>query len=268
FLKALVANPLKTIELYEKTGLLFRIIPELQSMKNCPQPPEYHSEGDVWTHALMALEKVSSDSFKKFFKQTPSAELIFTVLLHDIGKPPTLKTPERDGTNRIRFDGHDLEGSKIAEEICKRLRVDAADMSVSTERIVWLIRHHLFTLNTDLEKVKKTTIEKYFFNPLVPGETLLQLTFADASAAIPRNGIPDLENLKKTIDLIRELAQLKKERKTLPPPLLNGNEIMEILKIKEGAYVGKIINELREAQLSKKIISKEEAEKFIQQFKK
>ena len=62
-------------------------MPELLEMKDCPQPPNFHSEGDVWTHTKLALKNLFSPEFKQQFgKRPPSIELIMAVLFHDIGK--------------------------------------------------------------------------------------------------------------------------------------------------------------------------------------
>ncbi|MCK4968746.1 MAG: CCA tRNA nucleotidyltransferase, partial [Candidatus Aenigmarchaeota archaeon] len=113
-LKALIADPIKTINLFDQSGTWSKIAPELLQMKRCPQPANWHSEGDVWTHTKLVLEKLYSTRFKKEFgKQLPTIELIVACLFHDIAKPLTIKTPEKDGANRIRFDGHTNQGAKL-----------------------------------------------------------------------------------------------------------------------------------------------------------
>ena len=55
------------------------------------------------------------------------------------------------------------------------------------------------------------------------------------------------------------------KRETLKPlpKLLDGIEIMQIKGIKQSPELGKIINELKEAQISGDILSKEDAIEFI-----
>ena len=71
-------------------------------MKGVQQPPEYHPEGDVWTHTLIMLDGLAN----------PSPTLAMGVLLHDVGKPPTFRVADR-----IRFDGHVEAGVEIAHRI-------------------------------------------------------------------------------------------------------------------------------------------------------
>src|SRR5580700_6061540 len=104
-------------ELLDQTGLLAVVLPEVAAMKGVEQPPQYHPEGDVWTHTLMLLEGLPPTS-------TPT--LAWAVLLHDVGKPPTFASAEQTG-DRIRFDGHAEIGARMAVEICRRLRFSTDD---------------------------------------------------------------------------------------------------------------------------------------------
>ncbi|MFA5129075.1 MAG: HD domain-containing protein [Patescibacteria group bacterium] len=254
-LKAFWHNPVRALDLYERSGALYELMPELFSMRGCPQPPHFHSEGDVWTHTRMALGNLYSERFKKQFgEERPSAEVVMAVLFHDLGKPLTIKTPERDGTDRIRFDGHDEAGARAAEEICRRLKLDSlpeeSTLRVEPKKVGQMIGKHMLLLQGEIEGMKPSTIEKYFFNPNFPGDGLLQLTFVDALATIPEVGEPDLENFYAMQKRIEGLRALVKEKNRLPKPVLNGDEIMKRLKIKPGKKVGELIMVLREAQLS------------------
>ncbi len=71
------------------------------------QPPEFHPEGDVWTHVLLILEQL----------RNPTPTLAAGALLHDIGKPPTFRIADR-----IRFDGHAEVGAEMTRNILSRLR--------------------------------------------------------------------------------------------------------------------------------------------------
>jgi len=95
-------------ELLDKTGLLQEVLPGVKALQGVDQPPEFHPEGDVWTHTLLMLEDL----------RAPTNTLALGVLLHDVGKPSTFSRRER-----IRFDNHVENGAKMAEEICTRLRL-------------------------------------------------------------------------------------------------------------------------------------------------
>ena len=48
----------RAFELLDETGLLREVLPEIARMKGVEQPPQFHPEGDVWTHTLLMIEKL------------------------------------------------------------------------------------------------------------------------------------------------------------------------------------------------------------------
>ena len=107
----------RAMELLDETGLLTQVLPEVAAMQGVEQPPQYHPEGDVWTHTLLMLEGLPAGT---------SATLAWGILLHDVGKPPTFRPVSETG-DRIRFDGHVDVGVRLAETICQRLRFSNDD---------------------------------------------------------------------------------------------------------------------------------------------
>lgn len=264
FIKALVANPVQTIELWHDSRALKTLIPELLKMRGCPQPPNYHSEGDVWTHTMLALKLLRSPRFRKEFgKEPPDAVTTLAVLFHDIGKPYTIQTPEKNGTDRIRFNEHDKVGADVTEKIARRLHLSApGEFDVDIQKLHWLIAHHLLAVHGNVKTMKASTIEKYFFNPAVPGETLWKLMFADGGATIAENGKAMLTDYRGLRARARAIAHGAK-RYTLPKPFLNGNEVMKLLKLKPGPGVGEILRALREEQLAGRVSTKAQAKTFL-----
>ena len=101
-------QPDVALDLLSGLGILGAILPELEAMKNVPQPEAFHPEGDVYEHTKLML---------KFMKDNPLPELAFGVLLHDVGKPETIEFKER-----IRFDNHTVVGKAMAGIIMRRLK--------------------------------------------------------------------------------------------------------------------------------------------------
>src|SRR5207302_3541331 len=133
-------------ELLDETGLLVQVLPEVARMKGVEQPPQFHPEGDVWTHTLMLLEQLE-----------PGCELTLAwgALLHDVGKPPTFRV----APDRIRFDGHVEVGVRMAQEICHRLRFSNQD----TEQILALIANHMRFAQVD--RMKESTLKRFMRLP-------------------------------------------------------------------------------------------------------
>jgi hypothetical protein len=96
-------------DLLDQSGLLRAILPEIEPMKGCAQPPQFHPEGDVFQHTRLMLE---------LLPENVSVPLVFSVILHDIAKPRTA-TVDADG--RIRFNEHDRLGAEMTEQIMEPL---------------------------------------------------------------------------------------------------------------------------------------------------
>lgn len=265
-IKAFWHDSAKAFDLFEASGALYELMPEIFVMKGCPQPANFHSEGDVWVHTKMALANLKSKAFiKEFGKEKPPAEVVFAVLFHDLGKPLTIKTPEKDGTDRIRFDGHDTAGAKAAEEICRRLKLDSfpdgSPLKAVPARVGQMIGKHMLLVQGKIDEMRPSTIEKYFFNQNFPGLGLLQLAFVDATATIPEVGQPDLTNFRQMKARIKNLKKTVAKRDRLPPPVLDGTEIMKKFKLPSGPKIGELLLVLRESQLSGELEKKKNKKK-------
>ncbi|MEK9634699.1 MAG: polynucleotide adenylyltransferase, partial [Opitutae bacterium] len=58
--------------------------PELQALVGCEQEPEWHPEGDVWTHTLHCMDAFAQNRTGEDWEDLVVG---FAVLCHDLGKP-------------------------------------------------------------------------------------------------------------------------------------------------------------------------------------
>jgi len=260
FAKALRADAVKAVDLLERSGLLFRLVPEFERMSRTPQSPEWHSEGDVWAHSRLALVKATGTEFGSFFPGDRLAvETMFAILLHDVGKPEMMT--EKDG--KVSFYGHDSQGAKMARSIADRLRLSSVPgIRIRPERIEWLVRNHLFPIFVDLEHVRKTTLCRYFLEDKEAGRALLHVAFADLSASEPEAGEADPSRLRKLMEEIETLERESEKAKERACDL-SGREVMEETGLAPGPEIGRLLEELREAQLSGEVSSEEDARTFL-----
>lgn len=270
-LKALSADPVRAFDLLEEAGVWRALVPEIEAMKGVPQPAKFHTEGDVFAHTRLALKTLGTAAFRKRFPEGADAETAVATLLHDIGKPPTLKTPEKDGTDRIRFDGHDKQGSHMARAIAERLALSsykAPGVDVSPERIEWAVAHHLLMVSGDVEAIRPRTIERYFLSEATPGELLRKVMYADVAATINADGKPFWGSLRQLERRIAKVAALRDARGKMPKPLLDGRQIMKAAGIEAGPKVGGLVSALRDAQLSGKVRTSAEARRLVSKLAK
>ena len=224
-------------------GILKFVLPEVENCSGSTQPPQFHAEGNVFVHTVLALKKLSASA---------PLSVCWAILLHDIGKPATWKIREHPKYGkRITFYGHVKLSAELTDKICRRLKFSKN----LREKVVFLVREHL--RHKDIMKMKEARRVRWLQNPFFP--ELLQVWKADGQASLPND--LSLYNFA--------LTEWKKEKKRPKPPkpFLNGNQVMKVLKIKPGPQVGEVLNLLGDAQLEGKVKNQKQAEEFIKSLK-
>jgi len=223
-------------ELLDESLLLAPLLPEIAHMKGVEQPPEFHPEGDVWTHTLLMLEQLEAGS---------SPTLAWGVLLHDVGKPPTFTPPSAPG-DRIRFNEHVEVGVRMAEEICRRLRFSNEDR----DRIAALVANHLRF--KDVPQMKPSTLKR--FVRLERFDEHLELHRLDC--------LSSHRNLENYEFVRRFLAETPPEQ-VRPERLLTGEDLKS-MGFSPGPRFKEILDALEEAQLNGRLHSHDDAVRFVE----
>ena len=127
-------RPMQALYVAQKLGILKYIIPELEEGMGCDQN-QAHSF-DVFEHLLRSLQHAADKNWP--------LDVRLAALLHDIGKPATRRWSDekRDWT----FHGHDVVGARTA----KRILADLRFPTDTTEKVVSLVRTHMFFADPDL----------------------------------------------------------------------------------------------------------------------
>jgi poly(A) polymerase len=215
-------------ELLDQSGLLEQLLPEIAAMKGVEQPPEYHPEGDVWTHTLIMLDGLEAG--------TP-VTLAWGVLLHDVGKPGTFRV----APDRIRFDGHVELGVEIARRIAKRLRFSNAEC----EQVVALVANHMRF--ADVQKMRASTLKRFLLLPCF-----------DQHLELHRLDVGSSNRYFESYDFVRrKLAETPPEE--IKPPRLIGGRDLVAAGFAPGPEMGRALAAVEEAQLEGTVRTREEA---------
>lgn len=217
-------------EWLEETGLLVYVLPEVAAMKGVPQPPEFHPEGDVWTHTLLMLGMM----------RRPSVELAWGVLLHDVGKPPTFRLAER-----IRFDGHVEKGVELSRKILQRLRAP----NTVVRHVASLVANHLRF--KDIQRMKDSTLKRFL--RLDRFEEHLELHRLDCLASHGH-----LDNYEYAQ---RKWAELRPEE--LKPPRLIGGDDLIRAGYTPGPLFRRMLAAVEDAQLEGRVRTPQEALELV-----
>jgi poly(A) polymerase len=220
------------LELMDQTGLLRVLLPEIDALKGVEQSPEYHPEGDVFTHTLLALGQLHA----------PSETLAYGCLLHDVAKAVCR---QRDG-ERLTFYGHTEKGAAMAEAILKRLKRSRW----TRERVAYLVRNHL--RHTQARNMRLSTLKRFLGEDGI--DELLELTRIDALSA---NGDLQYYEFCK-----QKLAELNQEE-IHPEPLLRGRDLIA-MGFSPGPSFHDILGRVEEAQLGGELSSREQALAWVE----
>ena len=225
----------RAFELLDESALLRVLLPEISRMKGVQQPPQFHPEGDVWTHTLLMLGELLPAC---------SRTLAWGVLLHDVGKPPTFAPPSSP-EGRIRFDGHPEVGARMAAEICRRLRFSNDDL----EQVEALVANHLRF--KDVQQMKPATLKRFV---RLPGfEEHLELHRLDCISSHRQ-----LQNY----DLVRRFLADTPPQEVRPPRLLTGDDLIA-MGLRPGPQFKPILEAVEERQLNGTIKDRQQALEFV-----
>jgi poly(A) polymerase len=216
-------------DLLDSSGLLRAIIPEIEAMKGCQQPPQFHPEGDVFQHTRLMLEMLP---------EQVSVPLVFSVILHDVAKPPTA-TVDEDG--RIRFNAHDRIGAEMTEQIMERLRFSRAEIDAAVE----MVRQHM--VFKDVPRMRVAKLKRFMARPTFEAELELHRVDCASSHAM-------LDNYEF---LVRKKEEFANEP-IIPPPLVTGDDLIA-LGMKPGPRFGEILEAVETRQLEGALKTRDEA---------
>lgn len=227
-LRKLLLSPRPSVglELMRVTGLLAEVLPELLPTIGCIQN-RFHKH-DVYQHILATVDAAGSDFIVRM-----------AALLHDLGKPQT-QAPREDAPGEYSFFRHEQVGVDIAEAICTRLKLSAAERST----ICALVAGHMFFYAPDWTDGTVRRFVKRVGPDLVPA--LFALREADV-ASRGRGEDPQCE----TRDLRERIAKVAAEDAALRVTdlAIDGKDVMRILGIPPSRRVGEILEQLLEKVL-------------------
>ena len=256
----------------DECGLIDEIFPYYKEIKKIP--PNSHHHLDLFNHLLETANQIEivykkqEDEIKEYLNQefgvsTKLAYLKLSAFLHDFGKPTTW-TIEPD-TKRHRFIGHDLKGSEMIKPVLKELKFSNKQI----EYISNMLKYHIYPsqLASNPETTERAKLR--FYNKLKDDVIdVIILANADRNSALGEAVTKEMiSQNKKGLDELLEGYLIERSRLKDMPPLLNGNEIMEILNIPQSKELGDIVKALYCAQVDKTVTTKEEAVNFIKRYK-
>lgn len=220
-------------DLLDASGLMRAVLPELEAMKGCEQPPQFHPEGDVFKHTRIMLELLPKEA---------SLPLVFSVLFHDIGKPPTSVVDEE---GRIRFNGHDRVGAEITEATMERLRFSRAEIEATVEAV----RQHM--VFKDVPNMRVAKLKRFMARPTFDDE--LELHRVDCASS---------HRMMENYEFLQQKKEEFANEPIIPPPLVRGDDLIA-LGLKPGPRFGEILEAVETRQLEGALRDRQEALEWV-----
>ncbi len=216
-------------DLLDESGLLRAILPEIEALKGCEQPPQFHPEGDVFKHTRIMVDLLPAQV---------SGALVLSVLFHDIGKPGTFTT---DPDGRIRFNGHDRLGAAMTERVMLRLRFSRAEIDATVEAVA---NHMVFK---DVQQMRVAKLKRFLARPHMDDE--LELHRVDCTSS---HGLLD------NYEFLKAQREEFASEPLIPPPLITGRDLIA-LGMKPSPRFAEILEAVEIRQLENTLTTREEA---------
>jgi poly(A) polymerase len=223
------------LDLLDASGLLRQVLPEVAALHGCEQPPEFHPEGDVFIHTRIMLGLLGDHV---------SLPLVFSVLFHDIGKPPTFMVDE---TGRIRFNGHEHVGADMTRDLMERLRFSN---DVIDDTVLMVKNHMAFK---DVQQMRVAKLKRFLARPTIDDE--LELHRVDCTSS---HGM--LDNLDFLMQRRDEFAH----EPLIPEPLITGRDLIAQGR-KPGPEFKEILDAVQTQQLEGILNTRDEAIAWVDQ---
>lgn len=282
-------RPAAALRSLDTLGGLAALLPEVTALHGVRQSPPHVS--DVWEHTLALVQRLHGlleilqpqhnpeaaaswalglasvrlgryrPQIASHFAQpltperTPHALLLLAALYHDAGKAAAGRVDE-DG--RIRFFEHEAIGARLAAERGLRLHLSSDEI----ERLKRIVQNHMrpLLLAQDGQPPTRRAIYRFFRDTGPAGVDVTLLSLADMQATYGP-GLPQ-PIWARQLDVARALLEAwweQAEVQVAPPPLLTGHDLMQALGLPPGPQVGRLLEDIREAQAAGEISDHQQA---------
>ena len=226
-------------------GVIEKIFPELGALVGCPQEPEWHPEGDVWTHNLLVIDQARTrvDDLIRAQKIT----IMLGAVCHDFGKPAT--TAYIDG--RIRSRNHEEAGVGPTECFLDRLNLHSLDGYDVRSQVIGLVLNHL---KPGMWHQAREGVGDGAFRRLARKVDLELLGRLAKSDCLGRTGKFNCSAMDWFLSRAHDLGV----EHAAPSPLLLGRHLL-VMGLSPGPHIGSILSKVYEKQLDGEIKTLEEA---------
>ena len=246
-------DPYKGIVALRNTGLLFTLFPELSALEQMDREKGFELE--TLGHTIEGFKYLEKAKALYTFKEEDVHNAAYGLLFHDLGKAYTFSYDETK--KRVHFFYHEKESKELAGAIMERLRFSSAEIRI----ISTLIEHHMRVFLISNEGATDKAIRRLVYKMGDHTPALLLLTLLDMYGS--SNGEENETTMRVRQRCTEALSAYEEWRKEPLPRLVSGYDLL-VMGFPEGPRVGKILDAIREKQISGEITEKTEALEYAQ----
>jgi tRNA nucleotidyltransferase (CCA-adding enzyme) len=211
--------------------------PELNQVRGVPQDPEWHPEGDVYTHTCHCCDALARLPEYQTADLDSRTVYMLAVLTHDFGKAKTTQETLKGGVIRIVSPGHEEVSVTLAQTFLERINTPFG----IRDRILPLVQNHMAHFDSVTDRAIRRLAKRLEPENI---ESLLVIMTADAQGRPPKE-----PSVPETVKAIATKAEELAVRQKAPEPILLGRHLLE-RGFSPGPALGKILREAYEAQLA------------------
>ena len=211
---AVTPHPIVAMETMSRTGLMARLLPEVDDLRRMPAGDGRHK--DVYRHTLLVMARCQPDPITRL-----------AGLLHDIGKPAT-KVVER---GHVRFPGHAELGADMARRRMRSLGFDRPTI----EAVTLLVALHL-RINSYEEEWTDAAARRLAREAGEQFERLLDLSRADVTSG-RREAV---ERALRRVDALEARLAALRAAEEKPQSPLDGHALMALFGRPPGRWIGTV----------------------------
>lgn len=237
------------LELFELTGLMQRVFPELYDLKGA-DTRDGVGHKDNLTHTYKVVDNLAKVLLKRG-REDNDLWLLWAALLHDIGKPRTKRYNARLGWT---FHNHEYIGAKMLPKIFRRLRLPLDGKLKYVQKLVEL---HMRPATLVDEGVTDSAVRRLLFDAGEDLEDLMMLVEADITSKNPQRVRRYLDNYVLVRQKLKDIEEKDRIRNFQPP--IDGGLIMQTFGLKPCAAIGIIKDHIKDAILDGLIPNEYEA---------
>ena len=247
-------DPYKGIAALRDTRLLFLLFPELNALEQMDREKGFDLE--TLGHTIEGFKYLEKAKAFHPFGEQDTRSAAYALLLHDLGKACTFSYDETK--QRVHFFYHEKHSREMATAIMERLRFSSHEIRMISTLIEQHMRVFLISHEGATDKAVRRLV--YKLGDLTPPLALLTLLDMYGSSNGEEN-----ETTARVRERCTEVLSAYEDWREAPlPGLVNGYDLLA-LGFSEGPRVGKVLDAIREKQVSGEITDKSAALEYARQ---